>query len=621
MKWWHISFLSIVLLVSSAWSRKVENTALHKKSDSSVVKTPSDERHVVGWLSNDEIKTIQRKFAKLVGLHDYQEVDAITFRDLLIELLDLPFLKLFSIHNHCDLCKELVNVIKINGYRHSKVAEFVCTIYHQMANLTFSKFCMNMVAQNLPILEYVFDNIENVDPELVCTIILQTKECAYSKPALSWTTRIPRTLPKYPKHKKDPKADTLKILHLTGPHISFDYEENGVVNCGAPLCCKKGLGNKKDGGSAGYWGEYSCDIPPWLYGDTLQHISNTHEDLDFIYFTGGVMDHTIWKSSAHSMIESIFLAFKALEEAFPDTPVFPVIGNHDSSPPNMFAPNKPDIYSKGLSTKLLYIHWAAFSSPWLPENASKTILSQGYYAHSVTDRLKVIGLNNNVCYNFNWWLLLDTEFIDEQLQFLIQELEDSEQSEQYVHILTHIPVGNNECIQPWEASYNKIVQRYAHIIKGQFVGHTRTDELKIFYDTFKTPINVAFNGASLTPYKNNNPSYKIVHVHPDTMDIVDIETYYFNLTEANLNPNRSPKWKKLYSMKEAYGLPDLSPKSLDVLVDALFTNTTLMDNYWKYSVRLADPSLNKKCDKTRLQEMRCNIVTTQSGHPEKRQCK
>ncbi|XP_050517642.1 sphingomyelin phosphodiesterase 1-like isoform X1 [Diabrotica virgifera virgifera] len=611
MKSWHFVFLSITVLGSSAWNHWGETDPFHRLISHSLFgNTPYFGSSLVARTPD-----INRAISD-------EDINPIDFRNLLRDILEIPVMKLFSIHSSCDMCKELVNIIHSRGYRHSKVPKFICQVYYLMANLSFPTFCSHMAKQNLPVLKYVFNNIENVDPELVCTIVLQTENCTYSKPALSWTTRIPRrTLPKYPKHEKDPNKRPLKILHLTGPHVSFDYEENGAVDCGAPLCCKKGLGNKSSGRNAGYWGEYTCDIPPWLYGDTLQQISNTHKDLDLIYFTGGIRDHTLWKSSHYAMTEAIFLAFKSLKATFPDTPLFPVIGNHEPSTQNQFAPNKPDIYSKGLSTKLLYIHFAAFSQWWLPENTLKTIQSQGYYAHSVSDRLKIIGLNNNVCYKFNWWLLLETKFLDEQLQFLVKELEDSEKNEQYVHILTHIPVGNNDCIKPWEASYNIIVQRYAHIIKGQFYGHTGTDGFKIFYDRFRSPINAAFNGANLSPYQNYNPSYKIVHVHPDTMDVVDIETYYFNLTEANLSPDRSPNWKKLYSMKEDYDLPDLSPKSLDGLVDALFTDTELMDNYWKYSVRLADPSLNEKCDKKCLQEMRCNIVTTQSGHPEKRQCK
>lgn len=64
-------------------------------------------------------------------------------------------------------------------------------------------------------------------------------------------------------------------------------------------------------------------------------------------------------------------------------------------------------------------------------------------------------------------------------------------------------------------SYNKMqFCRFSHIVKGQFYGHTHTDELKIFYDENGTAINIGYNGASLTPYKKYNPNYKIITVDP-----------------------------------------------------------------------------------------------------------
>ncbi|CAG9841107.1 unnamed protein product [Diabrotica balteata] len=570
-------------------------------------------------LSDDEIKNIQGDFAKRMGLRTHKEVDAGKFRDLLGDVFDSQTRILSSDKNYCGLCKLLIKKIQIFGLRISKVAELICNIYVLLTTLTFNGFCKQIIELNLPVLEYVVNNSKILDPELACTILLQTRECYYPKPALSWITAIPASRPIYPKITRHPNKKPLKILHLTDPHISLDYEPNGVVKCGFPVCCKKGLGNKIKGQNAGYWGEYDCDAPPWLYGNTLQHIRSAHKDLDYIYFTGDIIDHTVWNTSVQSNTVLINLAYKALKDTFP-IPVFPVIGNHESTPLNIYAPDKEDIIAKGLSTNWLYDLMAKLWSTWLPESALKTVRRQGYYAYSVNAKLKIIGLNNNVCYNFNWWLLLDTEYLHEQLQFLILELEESEKKGQFVHILGHVSVGNQECIEPWEVSYNEIVRRYAHIIKGQFVGHTHTDELKIFYDANKKPINMAFNGASLTPYVKYNPNYKILTVDPVTMDILDIDTYYFNLTEANLHPDTSPAWQKLYSMKKAYDLPDLSPKSFDVLADKLFNDTDLANLYFEYYVRRGDASLKDGCDKNCLDDIRCKVVTTHSLHPQKQQC-
>lgn len=51
----------------------------------------------------------------------------------------------------------------------------------------------------------------------------------------------------------------------------------GVSDCGFPVCCKRGLGNPIRGQDSGSWGDYNCDIPPWLFVNTLNYINNTHK--------------------------------------------------------------------------------------------------------------------------------------------------------------------------------------------------------------------------------------------------------------------------------------------------------------------------------------------------------
>ncbi|CAG9840039.1 unnamed protein product [Diabrotica balteata] len=182
-------------------------------------------------------------------------------------------------------------------------------------------------------------------------------------------------------------------------------------------------------------------------------------------------------------------------------------------------------------------------------------------------------------------------------------------------------MGNNECISPWEDTYLKLVQRFSHIIQAQFVGHTHTDELKIFYDTDGKPINVAFNGASLTTYTTYNPNFKIVEVSPDTMEILNIHTYYFNLTLANLYPDQSPPWQLLYSMKGQYNLPDLSAASLDKLSDEMANDPERLHVYWLNYVRYGDAAIKIGCDSDCKKEVLCKITTTQSRKPTKPYCK
>ncbi|CAH1111058.1 unnamed protein product [Psylliodes chrysocephalus] len=570
--------------------------------------------------SDIEIHDIERSFAHRMGLKYNKDTDIQKVRNLLGGLFDPSTKFLDSDRTTCGLCKFLIAGLQRHSFTVAKVGEFICNIYILLATYTVSDFCKSIIELNRPVLTYVFDNSKILDPELACTILLQTKECTYDKPALQWVTLVSSTAPIYPEVSHDSNEKPMTILHLTDFHITPDYEVGGVSNCGYPVCCKKGLGNSLKGEKASKWGDYNCDIPPWLLGATLQHLNHTYKDVEIVYFTGDIIDHTVWNTSVESNTEMIYYTYKALAESFPKAKIFSVIGNHESNPLNVFSPPFPDIIKKGLSTDWLYELMGKVWRPWLSPQALETVKYQGYYAQTVSPRLKVIGLNNNVCYNFNWWLMYHTEYINEQLQFLNKELEESEKNGQFVHILGHVSVGNQECIQPWEVSYNRIVQRFAHIIKGQFVGHTHTDELKVFYDINSKPINMAFNGASLTPYLKYNPNYKVVYVNPTSMDIVDIDTYSFNMTEANLYRDRTPAWSKLYSMKQAYNLPDLSPTSFDVFANRLLKDKKLQEQYWLNYVRKGDASLKDGCDDSCKMEVACKAVTTWSLHSVKPQC-
>jgi hypothetical protein len=62
-------------------------------------------------------------------------------------------------------------------------------------------------------------------------------------------------------------------------------------------------------------------------------------------------------------------------------------------------------------------------------------------------------------------------------------------------------------------------------------------------------------------------------------EILDSETWIYNLTEANMNGNATPNWVKLYSFKDTYGVESLSPTSLDRLVQNMATNISLLEQY------------------------------------------
>lgn len=115
-------------------------------------------------------------------------------------------------------------------------------------------------------------------------------------------------------------------------------------------------------------------------------------------------------------------------------------------------------------------------------STSKSVRHGAFYSVLVRHGLRIISLNTNVCYKFNFWLLQNSTDPMSELQWLINELQMAEMANEKVHIIGHIPPGNVDCLKIWSNNYYEIVARYENTIMAQFFGHTHHDEIEIFYD-------------------------------------------------------------------------------------------------------------------------------------------
>lgn len=142
---------------------------------------------------------------------------------------------------------------------------------------------------------------------------------------------------------------------------------------------------------------------------------------------------------------------------------------------------------------------------------------------------RIISINSNVAYYYNFWLIYDDYDPYGQLQWLSDTLYLAEQNNETVHILSHVPSGG-DMLAVWAREYRRIINRFSHIITGHFNGHTHIDQFVIYYNDNEEPTNVAFNGASVTSYTDTNPSYKIYTVDTKTIvriifEILNLKTY------------------------------------------------------------------------------------------------
>lgn len=154
----------------------------------------------------------------------------------------------------------------------------------------------------------------------------------------------------------------------------------------------------------------------------------------------------------------------------------------------------------------------------LPPDALATVKAGGYYTAVARPGLRLIALNNNVCNVYNWWILYETKSIQSQFQWLHDVLLAAEKAGEKVHILAHIPNGDEDYHQPCAREYRKIVDRFHKTIAAHFNGHFEFFNFNLFFyeSTSEAPVSVAWNGGSLATFSGVNRNYIVYNVDSTT---------------------------------------------------------------------------------------------------------
>ncbi|CAG7726515.1 unnamed protein product [Allacma fusca] len=463
----------------------------------------------------------------------------------------------------------------------------------------------------------------NLTSDQLCGAALQSTGCTSSDPpqwdvldrgAYETFLKVPLPTPvtSTEARKETESSRRLKILHLTDVHMDPHYKPGSEANCKKEVCCRGPLVSTE--AQAGFYGDYRyCDLPYHTFESSLAHIAQTHQDLSMIYLTGDLVPHTGlgWVTEREEVEDIIRNVSNTISRYFPKIPIIPVLGNHDTLPMNQFSsPGAPP----EVSTDWVYSTAASAWSKWLSRRALKSFRKAGYYSRVVHSRLRIIVLNTNFCFTSNFWQLNDGKDPGGQLQWLADQLQEAEDAGQRVHILGHIPPNFEACLNVWSRNFYEIITRYNSVIAAQFYGHTHHDDFSLYYHPVERnrPISSFWVGASLTPYIELNPGYKIFIAEggrKSEFNILDHETWIFNLTEANLSPNRPPEWFRLYSAKEAYALENLSLEALHGFVERMARNQTAFDVFNLHFYKAADVQGNKACDSACRKRMLCNIVS------------
>lgn len=477
----------------------------------------------------------------------------------------------------CDIClivMELVEYLLVTNSSESTAAYEI------------KRVCPLLKNQNIP-QNVCYGAIDEFAPEvwpILVTIDFEPKRiCNYlgfcnSKQKFDFSVQgHPHIeLPAETRHTK--RQNNLYIAQLSDIHYDELYTVGANAVCDEPLCCRahNGFNGTK---KARKWGEYECDLTLPMLESLLSTLGSMKPDI--IVWTGDTTAHDVWEESPSLQINRLIFVSQLIAKYFPSTPVFPIMGNHDTFPVDQWN-RKPKDFSHYDDFEWLVDGLASVWGKWITPEGVKTLKSGGYYTALVRPGLRIVGLNTAFGDNLNFYLMLNEDQQQPQFDWLYNTLLQAETQKEKVLLLGHIPTGDTlpAAYRDYARKFVTLVTRFKDTLVGQFFGHTHNDQFELEFDNATNAVSgIAFIAPSATTYTHRNPAFRIYEYSPE-YTLLDYHQYFTNLTLAN--EKNSPQWVLEYSAKSAYNLSDMSAASWLDLVHRFQKDDALFQKWWSY---------------------------------------
>jgi len=273
-----------------------------------------------------------------------------------------------------------------------------------------------------------------------------------------------------------------KAVHVSDIHTDLKYTVGSVAECPDPFCCRSTSmkDSKKDvkEEKAGKWGYVGkCDLPFTTLKNFVEQVTNLIKP-DFMIWTGDNPSHSEWeRETANEILEVTSEFTKLMMDS--DIQVYPSLGNHEKYPSDQFYP-----FGQGREDEALKFFGNLWHK-WLGDEAYNEFIKFGYYSKKHLDtNLRIISYNCFYCDVFNFFLIKNPTDPSNQIEWLEKTLRKAEQENEDVYLIGHIPSGDTSLLSECAKRHLALIDRFSHIIRGQFGGHTHNDEVKIMRDYF-----------------------------------------------------------------------------------------------------------------------------------------
>ncbi|CAG0891621.1 unnamed protein product [Darwinula stevensoni] len=404
------------------------------------------------------------------------------------------------------------------------------------------------------------------------------------------------------RRSKDLSRD-VKVIHLTDLHVDRDYSGAGKGKCFLGICCKSTNETSDAQVDLGEWGDaQGCGVPLHTFQNLLQHINESHPDVDYIVWTGDTAAHDSWFQSPAANLETVHVVTELIQKALPDVPVYPAVGNHDIFPINQF-PGSDEVVGSG--DFWFYKSLASIWKEYIPEDQVQGFRTYGNFVVRPVEGLRIVVLNTNYCYKFNWFTYLDHSDPGKQLEWLDRELKSASDAGDHVHLVSHISPGDEDCLVTWTHHFLRLLHKYRGVVKAQFYGHDHDDRFQVMVGDNDTVLGVAFLGPSLTPLRKMNPAYRIYTVDAHSKEVKMLETWWMDLAEANRKGK--PAWRRLYNTVTDYRFRPFTLQDWLGFVDDVRREESLFLDYYRHKSRNW-PRPPESCNETCRTLNTCNMI-------------
>ena len=197
---------------------------------------------------------------------------------------------------------------------------------------------------------------------------------------------------------------------ITDLHIDYDYQPGMDNSCGRPLCCRSDSGPAPTAErTSGKWGDFKCDLNRITLKSMLSEIKNEIKP-DMVFWAGDSVPHNVDTLTIESNIEIMKNITADVLAGLGGIKLYPAIGNHDTYPQDVIKMRVP---RENVAIQAWGPAWDSIIQD--PEQI-KTWRDWGYFSLPLTNtkgeklgktETRLISLNSNVCYQFNWATFLD----------------------------------------------------------------------------------------------------------------------------------------------------------------------------------------------------------------------